>query len=331
MTAHSSFWSEARWGREYGWRPPAWESNPYDLGYHIAQDIMGGSWTGPVPTLRSGEVVATGRSSKIGGFVVIRADEDGLNDTYCHLYTASMPRIGLRRNAGDDLPRLARSRRIGDGHEYMGSASTGPHCHYAVTVSRDGAYNPKRGNDRDPRPTIRRALAGRAAAVESRPFQPEEAQDDMYDGEAEKRLMAKLDEVARVAAPYRIFQWGTGHLCVNPRNGKFWILPQGYGELLTHLGYRAGDVKSLGDGELGFVTGFFPDAVGDDDYDAVEASRMSASNLQAIQTAIDESRVALSEDQYARLLSQVAEGARTGGEAGARAAINSLTFVVKPV
>ncbi|MDD7963299.1 M23 family metallopeptidase [Microbacterium thalli] len=172
-----TFWSEERWGREYGWRPEPGEPNPYDLGYHIAQDIMGGSWFGPVPVLRPGVIVQTGRSSKIGGFVTIRADDDGFHDTYCHLNTSDMPAKQTRVKAGDELPELARSAWIGAGHDYMGSASTGPHCHFTVTRTIDGAYNPRRGNDIDPRPIILAALSGQAAASTARPFVPEEDED----------------------------------------------------------------------------------------------------------------------------------------------------------
>ena len=62
----ASFWSEARWGRAYGYRPGPKESNPYTLGYHIGQDVLGAAWTGPVPVLRAGRVAGSGRATKIG-------------------------------------------------------------------------------------------------------------------------------------------------------------------------------------------------------------------------------------------------------------------------
>lgn len=174
MTDHAAFWSEERWTREYKYRPPAGFYNPYTLGYHIAQDIGGLYWAGPIPVLRAGVIVDVGRSRLIGGYIVVRADADGLRDSYTHLYDAVMPRVGTRVGAGDPFPRLARSQRASDGHEYMGSASSGPHLHFGVATTTTNVWAPRRGADRDPRPIIRAALAATAGG-NSRPIE----EDDM--------------------------------------------------------------------------------------------------------------------------------------------------------
>lgn len=176
------FWDEDRWTRLYGYRPSPGKDNPYTLGYHIAQDIGGLTWTGPVPVLRAGTIVAAGRSSSIGGFVVVKADEDGLCDWYCHLNTARMPKIGQPVTAGWRLPPLARSRERSAGADYMGSASSGPHLHFGVMTSITNGYRPIKGCDRDPRPIIRAALRRHATGTptggNAKPISPEE-DDDM--------------------------------------------------------------------------------------------------------------------------------------------------------
>lgn len=187
MSDLAKFWSENRWTRAYGYRPT--HNNPYTLGYHIAQDIGAGGdlyWPGPVPALRSGVVVGRGRSRSIGGFVVIRADADGLYDSYTHLYDADLPPVGRRVKAGDDLPRLARSTSPAAGHDYMGSASSGMHLHFGVATSPINSYVPLRGADRDPRPIIRAALAQTAGGI-SRPIE----EDDMPLTDAEKNEIAE--------------------------------------------------------------------------------------------------------------------------------------------
>ncbi|WP_165971356.1 M23 family metallopeptidase [Microbacterium oleivorans] len=175
------FWDEDRWTRQYRYVPPPGKDNPYDLGYHIAQDVGGLTWTDPVPVLRAGTIVATGRSSSIGGFVVVQADDDGLKDWYCHLNTARMPKMGQPVTAGWRLPPLARSRERSAGADYMGSASSGPHLHFGVMTTVTNGYRPIEGCDRDPRPIIRAALrrhsTGSPAGGNATPISPEE--DDM--------------------------------------------------------------------------------------------------------------------------------------------------------
>ena len=174
-----------------------------------------------------------------------------------------------------------------------------------------------------------RVVSSAAVAGYGTPFTPQE--DDMYDDQAKQEaatrhdeVLRRLDEVARVAAPYRVYAWGTGHLCVNPRNGRFWILPQGYGELLSHLGYRAGDVKLLDDAQLQFATGFFPAAVGDAWDGFTEA------DLAAVKAAISDSRITVTQQQYDVLLARVTDAARAGGADGVKAALDGATLILKP-
>ena len=173
-----TFWSEDRWTRAYGYRPPAWEKNPYTLGYHIGQDVGGRSWFDPVPVLVSGMVVQSGRGALIGGYVVVRVS-DGTFHTYCHLRTGNLPGYGTQLTAGDDLVPLARSTNPYAGDDYMGSASDGPHCHFVVSTNPATAYSPRAGTVIDPRPIIRAALGGDTAGSSSRPFE----EDDMFTDE----------------------------------------------------------------------------------------------------------------------------------------------------
>lgn len=172
-----AFWSEDRWTRAYGYRPEPGKDNPYTLGYHIGQDIAGLDWTGMVPALRSGVVARSGRSGKIGGFVVVKVD--GEYDTYCHLRTGDLPAFGDVITEGEGIAPLARSRDPRAGHDYMGSASSGPHCHFVVSTRADTAWNPTPGAPIDPRPIIRAVLGGQAAGGDSKPFTPHLEGDDM--------------------------------------------------------------------------------------------------------------------------------------------------------
>ena len=169
-----SFWDEDRWTRAFGYRPAAWEDNPYTLGYHIGQDIAGGDFLGPVPALRSGFVVESGRSGKIGGYVVVRVGS--LFDTYCHLNSRALPGAGTAILAGGGVAPLARSTNPSAGQDYTGSASTGPHLHFVVSTQPDTAYNPAPGEPIDPRPIIRSITNGSAAGGGATPFNQE---DDM--------------------------------------------------------------------------------------------------------------------------------------------------------
>lgn len=181
MTVISDFWSPTRWTRDYGWRPSAGESNPYTLGYHIGQDIAGGSWYGDIPALRPGKVVRVGRSSVIGGYVVIEADADGRFDGYAHLNSApnSRPAVGERVSRGQSVGKLARSTLPWAGDDYTGSGSTGPHLHFTISYKADNSWNPVKGYDLDPRPFIRSAVLGPdLAGGGSTPFDPLEIEMD---------------------------------------------------------------------------------------------------------------------------------------------------------
>ena len=168
------FWDESRWTRSFGYRPGPGEANPYTLGYHIGQDIAGSDWYGPVPALRSGVVVGSGRSGKIGGYVVVRVG--GKFDTYCHLNSRALPGAGTAILAGGGVAPLARSTNPSAGQDYTGSASTGPHLHFVVSTQPDTAYNPAPGEPIDPRPIIRSIINGSAAGGGATPFNQE---DDM--------------------------------------------------------------------------------------------------------------------------------------------------------
>lgn len=151
---HASFWSEDRWRREYGWRPPAGQANPYKpKGYHRALDIA--AWVGPVPALSAGIIADTGFGTGIGHWVAVQVDP-GVFHGYCHLYGgAGLPKVGSFIGRGGDLPRLAQ---VG---ENPGSAWSGPHLHFIVTTSASGV--PNAGSpDTDPAPIIRAELTGAA-------------------------------------------------------------------------------------------------------------------------------------------------------------------------
>jgi hypothetical protein len=241
MSELEDFWAEDRWTRAYGYRPTGGD-NPYTLGYHIAQDIAGLTWHGPVPALRSGRVVATGRSSSIGGYVIIQANADGLYDSYTHLYTGgSMPRVGQPVAAGDSLPRLARSTSVLAGHDYMGSASSGPHLHFGVATTSTNCYAPVRGRDRDPRPIIRKALAAKSpAGGGATPIDPEED-------------MPTPEEIAKAVWEYksnvnnRLFGDMTRQTWESVRYGKAGDRTHGdlTAALLTNLGAVKGNLATL--------------------------------------------------------------------------------------
>lgn len=166
------FWDENRWTRPYGYRPGPDEDNPYTLGFHIGQDIAGADWFGPVPALRAGVVVDSGRGSAIGGYVVVQVGT--VFDTYCHLNSSNLPAKGASIRPGDPVAPLARSLSPSAGTNYTGSASTGPHLHFVVSTYRDTAYNPRSGSPIDPRPIIRSIISGSAASGGATPF-PQEA------------------------------------------------------------------------------------------------------------------------------------------------------------
>lgn len=181
-----NFWSPSRWTRDYGWRPLPGEANPYTLGYHIGQDIAGRTWLDYVPILRSGEVVRVGRSSVIGGYVVVRADADGRFDGYAHLLTEpnTRPGVGQRVKRGDPVGKLARSTLPWAGDNYTGSGSDGPHLHFTISYKADNSWNPVKGYDVDPRPYIRSALSGpETAGSGGVPFEPDIPEIDYQDQE----------------------------------------------------------------------------------------------------------------------------------------------------
>lgn len=155
----------------------------------------------------------------------------------------------------------------------------------------------------------------------------------MYDDNAKKEaqerhdaVIARLDQIARIAAPLRKFQWGTGLLVVNPLTDRFWILPQGYAELLDKLDLAEGDAIPIDDAQLGFVTGFLPAALGELGVNG--GAGFSDADIAAIKEAIAANRVAVTADQLRTISDTVGEAARTSGEDGAREALKSMTVVV---
>lgn len=155
-------------------------------------------------------------------------------------------------------------------------------------------------------------------------------EDDMYDDDAKRdaakrhdAVMAELKRVRQAAAPYKVLSWGTGLVAVNPLNGKFWILPPGYSDLLQGLGYTGGDPFAASDDQLGFATGFLPATIGDRDGDG-----FTSADLDEIKKAIAGAQVAVTPEQLQKMLDAVGAAARDGGEAGARDALQKLTFVV---
>lgn len=197
MSAFEDFWTPTRWTRDYGWRPLPGEKNPYTLGYHIGQDIGGRTWYDGVPALRAGRVERVGRSSVIGGYVIIKADADGRFDGYAHMNTTpnNLPGVGERVTRGQDLGKLARSILPSSGHNYTGSGSDGPHLHFTISYKVDNSWNPVTGYDVDPRPYIRSALRGPSPAdTGSQPFNPEE-------NDLDARQNAMLEHIYNTLTP----------------------------------------------------------------------------------------------------------------------------------
>lgn len=263
--------------------------------FHYGEDTLGDGNDAP----ESGTIVFAGYAGSFGNAILVRRGDVVWN--IAHHKNLNGRRRGQAVVEGE---RLAP----------MGSTGLAFGVHSHAEHRKGGGDSIQSGEHANPRIFYAQTAGGISA-----PFNPVE--DDMYDEDAEARLMEKLDEVARVAAPYRVFAWGTGHLCVNPRNGRFWILPQGYGELLSHLGYRGDRVASIDDAQLGFVTGFFPSAVGDRDFDPDSVDGFTDADLESVKQAIAANKVAITEDQMETLVSAVGESAR--------AAIEGVTFVVK--
>ena len=172
-------------------------------------------------------------------------------------------------------------------------------------------------------------FGGAPAATDATPLEENDMYDDKAKQDAADRHQAvidRLDQIARIAAPFRKFQWGTGLVVVNPTNGRFWILPQGYAELLDKLDLAEGQPIELDDAQLGFVTGFLPAAIGE--WAPTTDGGFSDADLSAIKDAISQNRVAVTPEQLTALTDAVGAAARTGGEDGARKALAELTFVV---
>lgn len=157
-------------------------------------------------------------------------------------------------------------------------------------------------------------------------------EDDMYDDAAKQdaktrhtEIMTALEKVHRAAAPFKVLSWGTGLVVINPQNGKLWILPEGYSDLLTALGLVGGNPIPANTEQLGFATGFLPAAIGDS---ATGGDGFTSADLSAIKDAIAQAQVAVTPEQLKKMTDAVGAAARTGGEQGAVKALQDLTFVV---
>jgi hypothetical protein len=124
----------------------------------------------------------------------------------------------------------------------------------------------------------------------------------------------------------KLYTYGTGVIAANPLAGKWVILGAGYPELLAHLSLAGGGSVPIEDNQLNYVSTYVPGALG---LPGIEHAGLSDADLAQIKAAIDGGKIALSQAQVDALTAAVAQGAKDGGEAGAKAAIKGLTFVAK--
>lgn len=300
-----------RLGGGYGPRESFWTPGGWTNSFHYGQDCTGFTMN---RSIAPGVVTYVGYNGGYGNYVRVR-HEDGYSSGYAHGATGGFQvSVGQRVYAGTALCVQGTTGR-----------STGVHLHFEV-------YD-RNGNTIDPAEYVRTRIAGAAPAGDSSPDQSEE--DDMYDDAAKAdakdrhdELMKALGKIHQAAAPYIQYRWGTGILAVNRRNGRYWIIPEAYPELLNELQLTAGQPVEINTDKLGFVTGFLPAAIGDKDFDPSTVDGLGAENLAAIKDAIAQSAVAVTADQLKKLTEAVGAAARTGGEQGAVKAIKDLTFVV---
>jgi hypothetical protein len=132
-------------------------------------------------------------------------------------------------------------------------------------------------------------------------------------------------DAGRLAAPLKLYTYGTGVVAVNSLTGNWMILGPGYPELLVHLGFAAPGSRLVNDDQFRYATSFVPAATG---LPKLATAELSDADLEEIKAAIEDSRVAVTPEQLERLTEAVSEAARTSGEEGARKALAELTFVV---
>jgi hypothetical protein len=159
------------------------------------------------------------------------------------------------------------------------------------------------------------------------PWDMPEGEDDMsLTPDTKAWLTEQFDEVKRVAAPYKMYTYGTGLILVNPLTGAFSIVDAGYPALLDKLGYATGGSPRINDGELAYATKHVPSHIG---LPSLDDAGLDDADVAKIKAAIDLGKVSLSPAQLEKLVNAVKAGARQGGEDGAAEALRSLTLVVK--
>ncbi len=327
---------------------------------HIGLDV--GRFSGvpeQVPALKSGTVVRV-LWTKTMGMVVVLDVGAGRFHAYCHLSGAKLPARGQWIAQGARVGRLAEgpANVPTSDIEFPGTAWGGIHLHLVETNHPDAAYTFPRikGSEfYNPADTIKQLLAGAADTGIARPFDPEE--DDMPLTDQEKKDIAAAvwsfaigeagqsgvnnteawrrlglaqfaaEEARRIGAPYAIYTYGSGLVALNKSTFRWMILAPGYAELLVHLGLAGPGSPRIDEGQFKYVTGYVPAATGFPDLSHAEG--ISDEDLAEIKKAIEENRVALSQEQYENLVAAVTRGARDGGEDGARKALEDLTLVVK--
>lgn len=233
----------------------------------------------------------------------------GIQTTYSHLRTGDVyVNVGDQVSTGHHLARMGTTGR-----------STGVHLHFELYIDGDRV---------DPEPYFTTPLP----RIPNTPQPEPEPEDDMYDQNARNELFAELrkltEEIKRFASPLKLFTYGTGIVAVNPQTGKSMVLSAGYPELLAHLGYAGGGAPVVEQGQLNYATNYVGDAVG---IPSLKLSGMSAQTIAEVERTVAENRVSLSQDQYDRIVDEVAAAVRENGVDGVEKALSARTTVIAPV
>lgn len=159
------------------------------------------------------------------------------------------------------------------------------------------------------------------AATDGKPFE----EDDMYDEKAEERLMSRIDgltrQLALVAAPYKLYTYGTGIAIRNVQNGASWSVPgQGYVDLLVALGFCQAQSVAVDEPTWNFINQVA--SVLNPEDPAVDAV-LSLSDTDAAKVAAQ-----ISEGIQVRLTSEQLDQITAAAAEGGRDAISGLSFVV---
>ncbi|WP_120265010.1 M23 family metallopeptidase [Microbacterium sp. AG238] len=304
----------------YGPRDPIYDPDyGWTRAFHLGQDWnIGGS----VHAIAPGVVIEAGRGGDPG---VGGESWMGLQVLIDHgivegrrLYTRSCHMSRLSVSKGSWIPEGTQL-----GIEGQTGLSRGVHLHLEMYL--DGTWRASGtdpGNTIAPIPYITNHLSDP---------QPE-PEDDMYDQNARNELFAELrkltEEIKRFASPLKLFTYGTGIVAVNPQTGKSMVLSAGYPELLAHLGYAGGGAPVVEQGQLNYATNYVGDAVG---IPSLKLSGMSAQTIAEVERTVAENRVALSQDQYDRIVDEVAAAVRADGVDGVEKALSARTTVIAPI